>query len=306
MRRWFIAAMIGSAVASADGCRGGSQARRLQSSRDSAMYETKLSRWRHDSLVIDSLGRLVPMDSMYRLYHAMLAAPRPIDYVPMVICLTGELVWRYGSRPYSAGRKRMNDTLWKKGEEVAARAMEERTSKHETITIDNEKCGSLRRSDHASDSVDGVSLELEMPRPAPPKRPWLYELMDEHQTTRYDSPPPSPTHSTAHMAKDRKNPNIDHELVRASDEGRARVVAPDPAAITRDDLVRVFRTLYPDNAAELIADLEPEIGRLGEAWSSDILLAVAQLSPEHEIRIRDYLGWSPERMASEIAKVRSQ
>jgi hypothetical protein len=56
----------------------------------------------------------------------------------------------------------------------------------------------------------------------------------------------------------------------------------------------------------LIADLEPEIARPGEAWSSDILLAVAQLSPEHEIRIRDYLGWSAERMASEVDKVRSR
>jgi len=121
--------------------------------------------------VIDSLGRLVPMDSMYRLYRTMLTAPTPIDYVPTVICLTGQLVWRYGSRPYSAGRKRMNDTLWKKGEETAARAMEDRTSRYETITIDNDKCGFLRRSDHAPDSVDGVSLEIEPPRPVPPKRP---------------------------------------------------------------------------------------------------------------------------------------
>lgn len=171
MRPWFIAAMISSIVVSANGCRARSQARRLQWSRDSATYEAELSRWRHDSLVIDSLGRLVPMDSMYRLYRTMLTAPTPIDYVPTVMCLTGDLVWRYGSRPYSAARKRMNDTLWKKGEEAAARAMEDRTSRYATITIDNEKCGLLHRSDHAPDSVSGVSLEIEPLRPVPPKRP---------------------------------------------------------------------------------------------------------------------------------------
>jgi hypothetical protein len=65
----------------------------------------------------------------------------------------------------------MNDTLWKKGEEAAVRVMEDRTSRYETISIDTEKCGSRRRSDHAPDSVDGVSLEIEMPRPVSPKRP---------------------------------------------------------------------------------------------------------------------------------------
>ena len=171
MRPWFITAMISSALVSADGCRARSQARRLQWSRDSATYETQLSRWRHDSLVIDSLGRLVPMDSMYRLYRTMLTTPRPLDYVPAVICLTGDLVWRYGSRPYSVGRRRMNDTLWKKGEEAAARAMEDRTSRYATITIDTEKCSLLYKIKHAPDSVDGVSLEIEPRRPVPPKRP---------------------------------------------------------------------------------------------------------------------------------------
>jgi len=171
IRSIFIAAVIMSTVASTDGCRAGSQARRIQWSRDSATYETQLSGWRHDSLVIDSLGRLVPMDSMYRLYRTMLTAPTPIDYVPSVICLTGETAWRYGSRPYSAARRRMNDTLWRKGEEAAARTMEDRTSRYSTITIDMEKCGSRRNSEHAPDSVSGVSLEVEPPRPVAPNRP---------------------------------------------------------------------------------------------------------------------------------------
>lgn len=168
MRPLFIVAIITSTLASADGCRGPSQARLARWAQDSSMYETQLSHWRHDSLVIDSLARLVPMDSMYRLYRTMLTAPNPIDYVPSVICLTGDLVWHYGSRPYSTARKRMHDTLWTKGEEAAARAMEDRVPKSGVVTIDNEKCSLLRRSDHAPDSV---LLESQPPRPVPPKRP---------------------------------------------------------------------------------------------------------------------------------------
>jgi len=171
MRPLFVAALMASTLASADRCHGPSQARLARWAQDSTIYETQLSHWRHDSLVIDSLARLVPMDSMYRLHRTMLTARSPIDYVPSVICLTGDIVWRYGSRPYSAARKRMNDTLWKKGEEAAANAMEERVPKSGEITIDNDKCGVLRRSDHAPDSVDGVSLEIEPLRPVPPKHP---------------------------------------------------------------------------------------------------------------------------------------
>jgi hypothetical protein len=171
MRPLFVTAIMTSALSSADACHDSSQARLARWAQDSAMYETQLSRWRHDSAVIDSLARLVPMDSMYRLFRTMLTAPTPIDYVPSVICLTGDLVWRYGTRPYSMARKRMNDTLWKNGEEAAAQAMEDRVPKSGEITIDTEKCGVLRRSDHAPDSVDGVSLEIQPPRPVRPKRP---------------------------------------------------------------------------------------------------------------------------------------
>ena len=171
LRPWSIVVMISCLVASTDGCRAGSQAQRLQWSRDSATYQTELSRWRHDSLVIDSLGRLVPMDSLYRLRRTMLTSPNPVDYVPLIICARSELRWRYGSRPYEVAQKRMDDTLWKKGEDAALRAMWDRVPRSGAVSIDMEKCGSRRSSEHAPDSVSGVSLEVEPLRPLPPKRP---------------------------------------------------------------------------------------------------------------------------------------
>ena len=171
IRMLLSSAIIVGVAAVADGCHSASQSRLARWSRDSTTYETQLRAWQHDSLVIDSLGRLVPMDSMYHLRRAMLTAPRPVDYVPLIICARSGLRWRYGSRPYEAAQKRMDDRLSKEGEEATLRAMWERVPRSGAITIDMEKCGSRRSSEHAPDSVGVVSLEIEMPRPAPPKRP---------------------------------------------------------------------------------------------------------------------------------------
>lgn len=121
--------------------------------------------------MIDSLRQLVPMDSLYRLRRAMLTATSPVDYVPLIMCAREDLQWRHGTRPVEVAETRLNDTIWKSSEEADVKAMWERVPKSGAITIDNEKCGFLRRSDHAPDSVDGVSLQIEPPRPIPPKRP---------------------------------------------------------------------------------------------------------------------------------------
>jgi hypothetical protein len=63
----------------------------------------------------------------------------------------------------------------------------------------------------------------------------------------------------------------------------------------------------PDMAAELIADLPLDIQDRGLGpWSSDILLTVAGLSDEHTEKIRIYLGWTREQMASELARSRKE
>lgn len=90
--------------------------------------------------------------------------------------------------------------------------------------------------------------------------------------------------------------------------GRARFVVARPDPVTYEDLVRAFTAIYPpDMAAELIADLPPDIQDRGLGpWSQDILLAVAGLSDEHTEKIRKYLGWSREHMASELARSRKE
>jgi hypothetical protein len=107
------------------------------------------------------------------------------------------------------------------------------------------------------------------------------------------------------MTNEPSGRNPEYEVVEAiGEEGKALVIGPPPAPITYDDLLRVFEAEYPpDVAAELAADLTPP--QPGAFWTSDILLGVAQLSAAHENRIRGYLGWTAEKMAAEIARLRS-
>jgi hypothetical protein len=87
-------------------------------------------------------------------------------------------------------------------------------------------------------------------------------------------------------------------------EGKSTAIGPPAPPITREDLVRVFEKDYSaEDAAQLASDLTP--AEPGGFWSTNILLGVADLSPEHEMRIRGYLGWSAERMARELLTYRS-
>jgi hypothetical protein len=89
------------------------------------------------------------------------------------------------------------------------------------------------------------------------------------------------------------------------DESNSLVIGPPPPPITGEDLLRVFEKDYSaEDAAQLAGDLTPP--NPGSFWSQSILLGVAELSPDHEARMRTYLGWTPERMQEELSKFRSR
>lgn len=90
----------------------------------------------------------------------------------------------------------------------------------------------------------------------------------------------------------------------SSEDGSGRItfVTP-PAPIEADDLRAVFRSEYPQELAdELTAELSADLGNASVFWSLDILLGVASLSSAHSDRMRNYLGWTDEKMASEMQK----
>ena len=77
--------------------------------------------------------------------------------------------------------------------------------------------------------------------------------------------------------------------------------------VSEVDLERAFSMAYPDmNARELTVSLLEVIRRRGGDIPWDTLAWVAQLSPEHEKKVRTYLGWTAEQMAQAIAEVRNE
>jgi len=136
---------------------------------DSIAYSERLGRWLHDSIVVDSLSRAVPTDSLYALYRAMLGAKVPRVYLEPILCLQNNLNWQYGMQPAARAIERMKDSLWKADERDAVRAMEARMPNADFITLDNKTCGDRGR--RAPDSLSGADIQIQWPRPTPPRRP---------------------------------------------------------------------------------------------------------------------------------------
>lgn len=61
-----------------------------------------------------------------------------------------------------------------------------------------------------------------------------------------------------------------------------------------------------DEAAQVAHDLaKGGLDRPGTYWMTDTLLLVAMLSSVHEEQIRHYLRWTPDRMATEMQRMRA-
>ena len=95
------------------------------------------------------------------------------------------------------------------------------------------------------------------------------------------------------------------EYIEVIDDGTGIITWPPPPPITREDLLRIFEKDYSEeDATQLANDLTPR--GPGEIWGPDLLLDVAALSPEHEARMREYLGLTAEQMAAALLEHRSR
>lgn len=169
---WFLAAMT-SAVLSARCATAGHGSAAGQSQQwlaDSAAYETRLSRWLRDSVVIESLSRSVSTDSLYHLYRAMYVAQNPRVYVEPIMCFESDLVWRHGRAPAEVAMRRLMDTLWKPGEGDGLKVIERRMPTSALFSMSDSICGPAvgRRS---PDTVSGTWLGFRFARPARPQPP---------------------------------------------------------------------------------------------------------------------------------------
>lgn len=125
-------------------------------SNDSTGRDSVQAALRHDARVIDSLARLVNTDSLYRLSRSMVRASNPVPLYQETICEQARIMRRHGVRPALLALKRMEDTLWTKGEKKLYEAMEQRMPVAHNFEIHESVCGPFGQA--APSRVDGVPL----------------------------------------------------------------------------------------------------------------------------------------------------
>src|SRR6478672_3750071 len=77
---------------------------------DSVAYHQRLAQWLRDSIVVDSVSRTVPTDSLQHLFRTLLGSPDPAPVLQEIDCEQFRLSWRYGSLPVMDAVQRMLDT----------------------------------------------------------------------------------------------------------------------------------------------------------------------------------------------------
>ena len=97
---------IAGAVIAVTSCQ--SEASREQRRAALRRYEDALVDWRRDSSVIDSLARLVKVDSLIRLRRSTLQAGSERPYRQAALCEQYRLTRRHGSRPTELAVKRLD------------------------------------------------------------------------------------------------------------------------------------------------------------------------------------------------------
>ena len=173
-RTAFIAALPSVAACQGGNHRNPTPEEQARWRRDTAKYIQDSTKWARDSIVRDSISRSINTDSLYRLYHRMLAASEPVSIMFLVRCEEGRLPWRYGVEPATAAMTRMNDTLWRSDEREAANRMWDKirdmsVGEMAGQGVNNVKCGWPRPK--MAESYRGTNLVFIDPRPVAPKRP---------------------------------------------------------------------------------------------------------------------------------------
>jgi len=134
---------------------------------DSTAYERAITKWNSDSLVIDSVSRLIDTDSLYRLNRNKVFAADPYPFLQPIACERFRLVRRFGALPLEQAMARMNDTLWKGIPDSTIRRYEATKSRPVSTVIGEEACGA--RGPVGPFVVKGVSMNASEGRPQPPK-----------------------------------------------------------------------------------------------------------------------------------------
>ena len=152
------------ALTTTNGCRG--QDNRSDEARPvDREYRAAVANWKRDSAVVDSLAKLVNIDSLVNLTRHVIRARTFNPYAQAIACQFFRLSWRHGSRPSLLAIGRAKERHFTQDE----RAVYDRLSvagNGRMTELSEQACGPL--GPPAPDSVAGVDLNAALPKPSHP------------------------------------------------------------------------------------------------------------------------------------------
>jgi hypothetical protein len=107
---------------------------------DSSRYASRLTRWVHDSTVIDSIARTIPTDSLRSLYRLATSSKQALPIFTAITCERLRLVGTYGTAATQVSDL-VDSTAWTPAERAA---FESRLPEH--LFVDEKQCGPYDRS----------------------------------------------------------------------------------------------------------------------------------------------------------------
>lgn len=131
---------------------------------DMIAYAAKMEEWKRDSAVIDSLARLVNIDSLVQLRRAVLAVGTERPYRQASMCEFHRLSWRHGRRPAAWARRWVDSAFTS----VERRRFDEISSATGAglYEVSNTACGPMGQQ--APEAIAGVSLSQSARKPRHP------------------------------------------------------------------------------------------------------------------------------------------
>lgn len=136
---------------------------------DSVDYGQRLERWRHDSLVIDSIARSINTDSLRALYRAVWNLPRADAANQELMCEQVRLNLRYGTLAGMLAGKKVQHEEWGTDDRKANQHLSPRLQHWDGVELSQETCHLV--GSHAPETLNGTPLFAPTPRPNPPRRP---------------------------------------------------------------------------------------------------------------------------------------
>jgi hypothetical protein len=140
--------------------------------KDSARYAGDLRKFLRDSIVVDSIARSIPMDSMVNLYRVLPTDPNPAHITQEIACEEHRTSFRYGVLPEILASRRMRANQFTEAQRRSWDAPQGRMPPMMVVEMSPQMCHTEGWPPPPAE-FSGTSLFDATRRPTPPRRPFM-------------------------------------------------------------------------------------------------------------------------------------